>query len=180
MLSSGSQKTRLEGRKENTLLLDSSNEPRCIRCFKSIFQFNLSKNPMNWARVFMFLKMRKQHHRRWPTCQQGIEVAQKTIVKIMPFPCFGSFLNLAFFHFSGQNVPKPVTGIICVSSQLRASYLSIYSQWCCKSAALNMPPNLENSSVATGLEKFSFHSNPKERQCQRMLKLPHYCTHLTR
>ena len=31
----------------------------------------------------------------------------------------------------------------------------------------------------TGLEKVSFHSNSKERQCQRMLKLPHNCTHLT-
>ena len=29
-----------------------------------------------------------------------------------------------------------------------------------------------------GLEKVSFHSNPKERQCQRMLE-PHNCTHLT-
>ena len=28
-----------------------------------------------------------------------------------------------------------------------------------KSAALNMPANLENSAVATGLEKVSFHSN---------------------
>ena len=28
--------------------------------------------------------------------------------------------------------------------------------------------------------KSSIHSNPKERQCQRMLKLPHNCTHLTR
>ena len=37
-----------------------------------------------------------------------------------------------------------------------------------------------NSAVATGLEKVSFHSNPKERQYQRMLKLPHNCTHLTR
>ena len=46
-----------------------------------------------------------------------------------------------------------------------------------KSATLNMPANLENSAVATGLEKVSFHSNPKERQCQRMLKLPHNCTH---
>ena len=44
---------------------------------------------------------------------------------------------------------------------------------------LNMPANLENSAVGTGLEKVSFHSNPKERQCQRMLKLPHNCTHLT-
>ena len=36
-----------------------------------------------------------------------------------------------------------------------------------------------NSAVATGLEKVSFHSNPKERQCQRMFKQLHYCTHLT-
>ena len=35
-----------------------------------------------------------------------------------------------------------------------------------------MPANLENSAVATGLEKVDFHSNSKERQCQRMLKLP--------
>ena len=36
-----------------------------------------------------------------------------------------------------------------------------------------MPANLENSAVTTGLEKVSFHSNPKERQCQRTLKLWH-------
>ena len=42
-----------------------------------------------------------------------------------------------------------------------------------------MPANLENSAVATGLEKVSFHSNPKERQCQRMFKLLNNCTHLT-
>ena len=28
-------------------------------------------------------------------------------------------------------------------------------------------------------EKVRFHSNFKERQCQRMLRLPHNCTHLT-
>ena len=33
-----------------------------------------------------------------------------------------------------------------------------------------MSVNLENSAVATGLEKVSSHSNPKERQCQRMFK----------
>ena len=36
-----------------------------------------------------------------------------------------------------------------------------------------MSANLENSAVVTGLEKVSFHSNPKEAQCQRMFKLPH-------
>ena len=34
-----------------------------------------------------------------------------------------------------------------------------------------MSANLENSAVATETEKDSFHSNPKERQCQRMLKV---------
>ena len=54
------------------------------------------------------------------------------------------------------------------------------TRWCCESAALNMPANLENSAVATRLEKVNFHSNPKERQCQRMAQLSHNCTHLTR
>ena len=48
-----------------------------------------------------------------------------------------------------------------------------------ESAALNMSANLENSAVATGLENVSFHSYPKERQCQKMFKLPHNCTHFT-
>ena len=48
-----------------------------------------------------------------------------------------------------------------------------------KDDAFYMPANLENSAVAKGLEKVNFHSNPKERQCQRMFKLPHKCTHLT-
>ena len=42
-----------------------------------------------------------------------------------------------------------------------------------------MSVNLENTAVATALAKVSFHPNPKERQCQRMFKLIHSCTHLT-
>ena len=40
-----------------------------------------------------------------------------------------------------------------------------------------MLANLENSAMATELEKVSFHSNPKERQCQRMCTLPYSCAH---
>ena len=29
----------------------------------------------------------------------------------------------------------------------------------------NVPANLENSAMAIGLEKVTFHSNPKESQC---------------
>ena len=36
-----------------------------------------------------------------------------------------------------------------------------------------MSANLEDSTVATGLAKVSYHSNPKEEQCQRMFRLPH-------
>ena len=39
------------------------------------------------------------------------------------------------------------------------------------SVALNTSANLETSAVATGLEKVSFHSNPKEGQCQRTFQL---------
>ena len=46
---------------------------------------------------------------------------------------------------------------------------------CCSQYA----SKFENSAVATGLEKVSFHSNPKERQCLQMFKLPHNCTHIT-
>ena len=34
------------------------------------------------------------------------------------------------------------------------------------------------TAMATGLEMVNFHSNPKERQCQRMLKLSHNCSYL--
>ena len=66
-----------------------------------------------------------------------------------------------------------------VDDGIPAELFQILKQ-CCESATLNMSTNLENSAVATGLEKVSFHPNPKERQCQRMLKLLHNCTHLTR
>ena len=42
-----------------------------------------------------------------------------------------------------------------------------------------MPANLENSAVATGLEKVSFHSETQEWRRQRMLKLTHNITHFT-
>ena len=48
-----------------------------------------------------------------------------------------------------------------------------------KSAVFNMSAHLENTAVATGLEKVSFYSNHKEGQSQRMFKLQYNCTHFT-
>ena len=45
---------------------------------------------------------------------------------------------------------------------------------CCESAALNMSANLENTAVATGLEKVSFHYNPKKgnaKECSNYHKI---------
>ena len=92
-------------------------------------------------------------------------------------------LEAFFFNITGENTTvSPCHLPNCVISI--KSGLGHWVQWkLCNAntghAALNMPANLENSAVATGLEKISFHSNPKERQCQRMFKLPHSCTHLT-
>ena len=49
-----------------------------------------------------------------------------------------------------------------------------------KDDAAKVPHSIcqQMSGVATGLEKVSFHSNPNERQCQRMFKLLHSCTDL--
>ena len=39
-------------------------------------------------------------------------------------------------------------------------------RWCCESVALNMPADLENSAVATGLEKVRFIPIPKKRNAK--------------
>ena len=72
--------------------------------------------------------------------------------------------------------PGKSTGVGCHFSWV----ISNPKRWCWESAALNMPAHVENSAVATGLEKVSFHSYPKVRQYQRMPKLLHKCIHLTR
>ena len=47
-------------------------------------------------------------------------------------------------------------------------YVHMLWKWCTQYVR-----NTVNSAVATGLEKVSFHSNPKERQCQIMHKILH-------
>ena len=46
---------------------------------------------------------------------------------------------------------------------LKDMILMFYTQYVSKFG--NLQRNLENCTMTTGLEKVSFHSNPKERQC---------------
>ena len=75
------------------------------------------------------------------------------------------------------NVPDQVTGR-AGQKELQAANPS----WMWNCVEINV--SLEElqrlrTQVATGLEKVSFHSNPKKRQCERMLIVPHNCTHLS-
>ena len=73
-----------------------------------------------------------------------------------------------------------MTGSLCsfwenLYAQLYSSWaISNPERWCCESAALNMPANLETLAVATGLEMVSCHSNPKTgnaKECSNYLTI---------
>ena len=115
---------------------------------------------------------------------------------LQSFPAPGSFPMSQVFASGGQSTeasasasvfsiniqdwfPLELTGLISCSSMDSQEFSPTPQFKSINSLALSLL-YLENSAVATGLEKVSFHSNPKERQCQRMLKLLHNCTHLTR
>ena len=65
--------------------------------------------------------------------------------------------------------------------EVMAFQLSYFKSWkmmlwkCCTQYA----SKLGQLAVVIELEKVSFHSNPKERQCHRIFKLPRNCTRLT-
>ena len=77
-------------------------------------------------------------------------------------------------RFQGKPFIITVIQVYALSTSAKEAEVEQLCDYLC-----NMPANLENLVVATGLEKVSFHSNPKGRQCQTMLKLLHSCTHLT-
>ena len=62
----------------------------------------------------------------------------------------------------------PLEKGMAIHSSILAT-ISTPKRWCCESTGLNLPGNLESSTVATGLEKVSFNSNPKERHYQTIL-----------
>ena len=83
-------------------------------------------------------------------------------------------LQLLQHYWLGHRLGLPWYWMVCFGNKQR----SLCCFWDCIQV-LHFRLFCPNSLVRTGLEKVSFHSNPKERQCQRMLKLLYNCTELT-
>ena len=111
------------------------------------------------------------------------------------FPASGSFPICWLCASGGQSIgtlasapvlpmniqgrfPLGLTGLILLSNRLSKVFSNTTVQ---KHQFFVTQPSLcSNSHIHTWLlEKVSFHSNPKERQCQRMFKLLCNCTHFT-
>ena len=123
----------------------------------------------------------------------GVHVSFSTIISLVYMPSSGivgsqdSFISrflrtvhsgyVIYIHTnSARGFPFSTASpafIVCSSID------DVHPDRCPSLTCISLTASMENSAVATGLEKVSFHSNHKERQCQRMLKLPHNCTHLT-
>ena len=100
---------------------------------------------------------------------------------LQSFPAWGSLSMSQFFVSGGQSIGVPASVSGCVNGQqgliislwAEQRHINLHSG----SGTLNMLANFQNSPLATGLEKVSFNSNPKERQCERMFILPYNCSH---
>ena len=84
------------------------------------------------------------------------------VLHVIPLSSMSSLIYMTFPHQTYKGFGNSNTTLYVTIGQNYHLY-----------AALNIPANLENSAVATVLEKVSFHSKPKERQCQRIFKLLH-------
>ena len=81
-------------------------------------------------------------------------------------------IKLVFFPINLSHVDPLLDQLKCIYTLVKVLTPNMFNQV----SLFLFNPLLRYHS---GLEKVSVHSNPKERQCQRMLKLLHNCTHLT-
>ena len=138
---------------------------------KSLLQHQRSKASILMCSAFFIVQLSHPYM----TTGKTIALPQWTFVENIMSLLFNTLSRLVITF-----LPRSKCLLISWLQSPSAVILELRKTKCCESVTLNMSANLENSAVATGLEKVSFHSNPKERQCQRMLKLLHNCTHLTR
>ena len=158
---------------------------KCRTQYASIFG-KLSSGHRTGKGQFSFQSQRKAMRKNAQTTAQlhSSHTLAKQCSKLSK-PGFNSMwsMNFQMFKLVLEKAEEPEIKLTksVGSSKKQEIFRNIYT-----SALLTMPKPLlcvskqmlENSAVATRLENVNFHSNPKERQCQRMFKQPHNCTHL--
>ena len=105
---------------------------------------------------------------RW--CHPTISSSVIPFSCLQSFPAWGSLSMSQFFVSGGQSIGVPASVSGCVNGRqgliislwAEQRHINLHSG----SGILNMLANFQNSPLATGLEKVSFNSNPKERQCE--------------
>ena len=99
----------------------------------------------------------------WTTACQASITNSRSLLKLMSIESVMPFNHLILCH--PLLVLPSIFPSIRVFSNESALCIRWPNYWSCQGIELNMPANLENSAMATGLEKVNFHSNPKEKQC---------------
>ena len=152
------------------------------------FSFNISPSnehpglmsfSMDWLDLLAVqgtLKSLLQHH----SSKASILQCSAFFIIQFSYPCMTTGKTIALTRWTF--VDKVMSLLFNTLSRLVITFLPrnkcLLISWLQSPSTVILEPPKVKSAVATGLEKVSFHS-PKERQCQRMLKLPHNCTHLT-
>ena len=119
-------------------------------------QYSCLKNPMDWEAWWATVKGVAKN-RTWlsdfTSLLHGLNIP-------------GSYAILLFTELDFTSITSHIHNWVFLLWKCWDSSWAISNpkRWCFESAALNMPANLENSALATGLEKVNFHPNPKERQ----------------
>ena len=132
------------------------------------------------------LKSLLQHHRSKASVLR--HSAFFTVQLSHPYMTTGKTIALTRQPFVG----KVMSLLLNILSRLVITFLPrskrLLISWLrSPSAVILEPKKIKFDTVSTVspsishevMGKVSFHSNPNKRQCQRMLKLPHNCTHLT-
>ena len=129
----------------------------------------------------LILKIKILQHSEIFMSQTSHEYENHLHSSINSLPYLLSSMHSWQHSFSGKCASPTLTPNSQCSSVSSRFYIILFPCpiWLFQQFALDLAWGLENSAVAAGLAKVSFHSNSKERQSQRMLKLPHNCTHLT-
>ena len=118
---------------------------------KSLLQNHISKTSVLRCSAFLTVQL----------SQPYVTMMFRLVIAFLPR---SNHLLISWLHSPSVVILEPKKRKSVTTSTFSPS-ITNPKRRCCVSAALSIPANLENSAVATGLEKVSFHSNPKEEQC---------------